>query len=67
MNEQQVDLTNAQPITKLAAIREFFQADGGRKIDMAELVAYKKDHPESLQELAQMCADALGRPLVANA
>lgn len=67
MTDQQTAATPATPITKLAAIREFFQADGGRKVDMTELVAYKKDHPDSLQELAAMCADALGRPLAAAA
>ena len=67
MTDQQTAAIAPQPITKLAAIREFFQADGGRKVDMTELVVYKKDHPDSLQELAAMCADALGRPLVANA
>lgn len=54
-----------EKITKLAAIKQFFEADGGKKVEMSELVAYKKEHPDSLAELAGMAATALGKELQA--
>lgn len=52
-----------EPITKLAAIKGFFEADGGKKVEMAELVQLKKNHPQDVDELATMAAAAMGRPL----
>lgn len=53
----------AETITKLAAIKQFFEADGGKKVEMGELVKFKKDDPDGVAELAQMAATALGKEL----
>jgi hypothetical protein len=44
-------------MTNIAAIKAFFEADGGRKIEMNEMRALTV---EERAELAQMCAKALG-------
>jgi hypothetical protein len=48
------------PISKVAAIKRFFEANGGRKIDMAELKALSE---ESRQELGELAAKELGEEL----
>jgi hypothetical protein len=53
----------AETITKLAAIKQFFEADGGKKVEMSELVAFKKVDPDGIQELGQLAAAALGKEL----
>ena len=49
-----------EQISPVKAIREFFEADGGRKLAVREL----KDLPrDDRLELAEMCAEALGKDL----
>lgn len=52
-----------EKITKLAAIKQFFEADGGAKVEMRELVEFKKIDPDGVQELGQLAAAALGKEL----
>lgn len=44
-------------MTTIAAIKAFFEADGGRKISMDEMRALTSDERA---ELGQLCAKALG-------
>ena len=53
----------AEKITKLAAIKAFFEADGGKKVEMSELVAFKKVDPDGVEELGRLAAAALGKEL----
>lgn len=53
-------------MNRMQAIRAFFEADGGRKIDGKELIEFKKVDPDGLQELATMAAAALGVTLTAS-
>lgn len=57
----------AEKITKLAAIKSFFEADGGKKVEMSELVKFKKDDPDGVEELGQLAAAALGKELATSA
>lgn len=49
-------------VSSVAAIKEFFEKDGGRKVDMAEFRALSQ---EERQQLAALCAKALGVELQA--
>lgn len=49
-----------ETITKVQAIKEFFESDGGRKVSMTEL---KELGGAGLNELAPLCAAALGKKL----
>lgn len=51
-------------LTRTAAIKRFFEDDGGRKVTVDEL---KKLSPEDRQELGTMCAQALGAEIVETA
>ncbi len=55
----------AQGLTRLAAIKQFFESDGGKKVEMGELVQLKKNHPDDVEQLAQLSAAAIGKQLVA--
>ena len=44
-------------MTNIKAIKTFFEADGGKKIEMAECKALSK---EERNELGAMCCEALG-------
>lgn len=54
---------NSMAITRLTAIKKFFEADGGQKVEMSELVKLKKNHPADVDELATLAAAALGEEL----
>lgn len=46
-----------EKISKIKAIKLFFEADGGRKVTMEEL---KELNNEERREIGRMCADELG-------
>lgn len=50
-------------VTKLAAIKEFFEKDGGKKVEMSELVQFKKTDPQGVEDLGKMAAEAIGAEL----
>jgi hypothetical protein len=50
-----------EKMTNLKAIREFFEADGGRKITMSEM---RELSTSERNELGQLCAKALGKEIV---
>lgn len=54
--------TQGEPISKIGAIRDFFQ-EGGRKVEMGEIKALTQ---QDRDELAPACAAALGRPLAVS-
>lgn len=51
-------------ITKMGAIRAFFESNGGRKVTMDEMKALS---PDERTELAGPCAAALGKTLTQTA
>ena len=51
-------------MSRVEAIKRFFEADGGRKIENREVLDLSK---EAREELGQMCATALGAELDAPA
>lgn len=50
-----------EKIGRVKAIKDFFEADGGRKVTTAEL---KELSNADRQELAELCAVELGRELL---
>jgi hypothetical protein len=46
--------------TNVKAIKEFFEADGGRKVTMSEM---RELSTSERNELGQMCAEALGKEI----
>ena len=53
-----------EKISRMSAIKKFMESGpSGRPVESTELVAYKKADDGSFQELAQMCAAALGYEL----
>jgi len=46
--------------TNVKAIKEFFEADGGRKVTMSEM---RELSTKERGELGRMCAEALGKEI----
>lgn len=53
-----------EKLNSVQSIKRYFEADGGRPVGMQEFRALT---PADRQELAEMCAKALGVELVASA
>lgn len=47
-------------VTNVQAIKEFFEANGGRKVEMSEMKALSRDERE---ELGRLAAAALGHTI----
>ncbi len=47
-------------ISGAKALREFFEADGGRKLTFEELKSFKATDPDGYTETARLAALALG-------
>lgn len=53
-----------ETISRMAALKEFFEADNGRKLDMkTDMLEFKRVDPDGFAELAGMAATALGKTL----
>ena len=44
----------------IEAVKTYFAQDGGREVTTAELMALRKSGQENYNEVAQLCAEALG-------
>lgn len=50
-----------KPITRVKAIQEFFELDAGTALH--EIRKLKSEDPAGFEEMATLCATALGRPI----
>ena len=51
-------------MSRVKVVKTFFESDGGRKVEMSELLHFKKEDPEGYAEVATLAAAALGVEIV---
>ena len=53
-------------MTRAKAIKAYFEADGGKKVENREMIDFAKEDRKGWADLGDMCLAALGETLTAN-